>query len=87
MDFFYVPWMSSLASEEAFEGNEVTIASVSRPMPVIPKYKLTFFPAKGFTEISRYILVYAGEPFIDNRISYEQSIEKKEGMFPRIIYL
>ena len=87
MDFFYIPWISALKpGEESVEGTEVTAVSIPRSLSIVPKYRLTFFPAKGFTEISRLILAYAGEPFIDNRISYEEWVERKEGVFLRVMY-
>ena len=81
MDFFYVPWISSLEPEEALEGNEPSVTSIPESLPVLPKYKLTFFGSKGLAEISRLILVYAGEPFIDNRIHYDKWLEMKNGLF------
>jgi len=78
MDFFYLPWISvSKSDDESVEETEGIIGSIPGLLSTAPKYKLTFFHAKGFIEISRLILVYAGEPFINNRISYEKWQEKK----------
>jgi len=82
MDFFYIPWISVLKpEEESTEETEYTIGSVPELVSTKPKYKLTFFASKGFAEISRLILVYVDEPFIDNRISYSEW-KAKEGDCP-----
>ena len=80
MDFFYIPWISVLKpEEESTEETEYTIGSVPESVLTKPKYKLTFFVSKGFAEISRLILVYVGEPFIDNRICYAKWKAKEGG--------
>ena len=80
MDFFYIPWISPLTPEEESKmETEYIICSIPESMSTQPKYKLTFFPAKGLAEISRLILVYAGEPFIDNRLSCKKWKEKESG--------
>ncbi|KAE9548933.1 hypothetical protein FO519_007860 [Halicephalobus sp. NKZ332] len=84
MDFFYIPWISSLkAEDDSLEGTEITVYSIPEPLDINPRYKLTFFSAKGMAEMSRLILAYVGEPFIDNRISFEQWKENKDGLLFR----
>ena len=84
MDFFYLPWISTLKPDnELVEETECTIDSIPGSVSTKPKYKLTFFPAKGFAEISRLILVYSGEPFIDIRMSYEKWKKRENGWFLR----
>ena len=81
MDIFYIPWISALKTEDVPEGVETSVVSLSESISIKPKYKLTFFPARGMAEISRLILAYAGEPFIDNRIHYDKWLERKDGSF------
>ena len=76
MDFFYLPWISTLKTQEEIE---YTVNPLPEPALAKPKYKLTFFVSKGFAEISRLILVYVGEPFIDNRICYAKWKAKEGG--------
>jgi len=80
MDFFYVPWISTASNGELIEETEYIIGSIPKSVSTKPKYKLTSVAIKGFIETSRLILVYAGEPFINNRISYEQLKEKENSI-------
>ena len=80
MDFFYLPWISALNPEEE---TEHTVNSLPESIVIKPKYKLTFFQGKGFVEISRLVLAYSGEPFIDNRICYIKWKETEDGGFLR----
>ena len=85
MDAFYIPWMTSVMraeenkKEEFSQGTQFTIPR-SLSKSTTPRYKLTFFPAKGMAEIIRLTLAYAGEPFIDNRISHTEWEQRKHGL-------
>ena len=84
MDAFYIPWMTSIIMPEenqksSLEGTQFTIPR-SLSTSTTPKYKLTFFPAKGMAEMIRLVLAYAGEPFIDNRISFTEWERRKHGL-------
>jgi len=82
MDFFYLPWISALKTQEEIE---YTVNSLPELTSAKPKYKLTFFHGKGFIEISRLMLAYSGEPFIDNRICYIKWKESEDDpLFSRI---
>ncbi|KAE9548931.1 hypothetical protein FO519_007858 [Halicephalobus sp. NKZ332] len=82
MDAFYIPWMASVLKpeegekERSLEGTQFTIPR-SLSESTTPRFKLTFFPAKGMAEVIRLTLAYAGEPFIDNRIGFPEWEKRK----------
>lgn len=44
-----------------------------------PEFKITYFDVRGMAEMSRMILAYSGQGFIDNRISFDEYFKNQRG--------
>jgi glutathione S-transferase len=79
MEPILMPWM--LATRKRCGSPETALIPTKRftkleASRLVPQFRLTFYDARGMAEMSRLILVYAGVPFEDIRISKEESWDK-----------
>ncbi|KAI6229884.1 CRE-GST-9 protein [Aphelenchoides fujianensis] len=65
--------------------NELGSVGVSRrvqtadtPVGPVPRFKVTYFDARGIAECIRLIFVYANESFVDERLSKKQWLRMKD---------
>ncbi|KAE9546110.1 hypothetical protein FO519_010678, partial [Halicephalobus sp. NKZ332] len=72
MDFFYLPWIAELIENGGDQAESNFVIFSNELVDIKPRYTLTFLEGKGMAEMSRMILAYSGEPFIDKRLSYKQ---------------
>ena len=81
-----MPWIAEfITNGETGDSNQFVITS-NEPEEFRAKYNLTFVNGKGILEVSRMILAYAGVPFTDTRLSYQQWISRMDGKFTYFLF-